>query len=42
VVASVVDGISVTTGIRRGFRHDLGFGLELGLGLDVDEQNVAA
>jgi hypothetical protein len=34
VVASVVDGISIATGIRRGVRHDLR--------LDVDEQNVAA
>jgi hypothetical protein len=34
VVVSVVDGISVVTGIRRGVRHDLR--------LVVDEQNVAA
>ena len=34
VVASVVDEISVATGIRRGFRYDLR--------LDGDEQNAAA
>jgi len=34
MVASMVDGISFTTGVRRGFRHDLR--------LDVDEQNLAA
>jgi hypothetical protein len=34
VVASVVDGISVATGIRKGFRHDLRLG--------VDKRNVAA
>jgi hypothetical protein len=32
VVTLVVDGISFATGIRRGFRHDLG--------LDVDEYNA--